>query len=147
MRRMTPISLCIICGTKKKKMVLMAHFPPWAPTNSPLVQSGIKLCPKPVNRSLASKVMGQLRSNPYNSSVNSPIPVGVTVTLAGALETEIVLMLDMVASPECSISMSVLCLELLQLLLLFKPGSWHFPLVVWNIFCPSNKCVSCLIWL
>lgn len=145
---MTPLSLCILCGTE---ILLMAHFPLLAPTSSPLIQSGSKLWPKSANGSLAPKGIGQSRSNHYSSSVNSPILVVVTVTLAGAMEMGIVLMADVVLSPGCSTNRSVLCvlklrLELLQSLLLFKLGSLHFPSVLWDTLYPSNTFASCFIW-
>ena len=111
---MTPISLCVLSGTK---VVLRAHFPLLAPTSSPLVQSGSKLWPKSVNGSLAPQDMGQPRLN-CSSSVNSPLPVVVTVALAGSVGTEIVLMLDTAASPERPANKGVLCALLLGLELL-----------------------------
>lgn len=65
------------------------------------------------NGSLAAKGMGQSRLDHYSSSVDSAIRVVVTVTLAGAMEMEIVLMLDMVASSKCSANMIVLCVLML----------------------------------
>lgn len=71
-----------------------------------------------------------------NSSIaSSAILVVVTVTLAGAMEMGMVLMLEVVASPERSANISALYvpmlgLELLQFLSFSEPESLHFPSVL-----------------
>ena len=69
------------------------------------------------------------------------------MTLAQAMKVGIILRLEVVASPECSSRMSVLCvlmpgLEMLQFLLLSKLGLYvsHPSLYL------SNKFVPYLIW-